>query len=99
MLMYSDLADILTGDLHEVVDVGHGLAVVDGGGGLGAVQVADVADPLIHGGRVLPSHTLDAPRPGGKTYIISCSHNFVCAQFLIFLNLSHNIRIQISTAS
>ena len=73
---------MLTADLHEVVDVGHGLAVVDGGGGLGAVQVADVADPLVHGGRVLPGHPLDAPGPAVKTYIISCSHNFVCAQFL-----------------
>ena len=46
--MCSDVADTSTADLHEVVDVGHGLAVVDGGGGLGAVQVADVADPLGH---------------------------------------------------
>ena len=64
--MCSDVAHMLTADLHEVVDVGHGLAVVDGGGGLGAVQVADVADPLVHGGRVLPGHPLDAPGPGVK---------------------------------
>ena len=66
--MCRDVADILTADLHEVVDVGHGLAVVDGGRRLGAVQVADVADPLVHGGRVLPSHTLDAPRPESKIH-------------------------------
>ena len=34
--------------LHQPVHVRHGLPVVDGGRRLGAVQVADVADPLGH---------------------------------------------------
>ena len=59
--MCSDVADILTGDLHEVVDVGHGLAVVDGGGGLGAVKITDVSDPLVHGPGVSAPDLLDPP--------------------------------------
>ena len=93
------MADILTGDLHEVVDVGHGLAVVDGGGGLGAVQVADVADPLVHGGRVLPSHTLDAPGPEVRTYILFHVVTLLCVLNFSIYPIIPLIGIQISSTS
>ena len=35
-------------DLHELVNLRHGLGVLDGGGGLRSVQVLDVLDPLVN---------------------------------------------------
>ena len=55
------LLQVLGPLLHQVVDVGHGLAVVDGGGGLGPVQVTDVPDPLVHGPGVSAPDPLDPP--------------------------------------
>ena len=47
--------------LHQVVDVGHRLVVVNAGGGLAAVQVGDVSDPFLHGGNILTLNFLDPP--------------------------------------
>ena len=34
--------------LHQLVNLRHGLGVLDGGGGLGPVQVLNVLDPLVN---------------------------------------------------
>lgn len=38
--------------LHQVVDVGHGSAVLHAGRGLGAVQGTDALHPAVHGARI-----------------------------------------------